>query len=67
MYNICYTILYYTYTIHIHVYIGDTSQHGNWTFFRNELFNKEPFVVTPGTYIIYYASYILTYIFIYML
>ena len=27
--------------------LGDTSQHGNWTSFRNELYNKEPIEVTP--------------------
>jgi len=26
--------------------IGDTSQHGNWTCFRNELLNKKPFEIT---------------------
>jgi hypothetical protein len=30
--------------------IGDTSQHGNWTFFRNELFNNEPFIITPAAF-----------------
>lgn len=27
--------------------LGDTSQHGNWTSFRNEIFNKVPIEVTP--------------------
>jgi Ca2+-binding EF-hand superfamily protein/Ran GTPase-activating protein (RanGAP) involved in mRNA processing and transport len=27
--------------------LGDTSQHGNWSCFRNERFNKEPIEITP--------------------
>lgn len=27
--------------------VGDTSQHGNWSCFRNELFNHKPFEITP--------------------
>lgn len=27
--------------------IGDTSQHGNWTCFRNELLSKKPIEITP--------------------
>ncbi len=27
--------------------IGDTSQHGNWTSFRNEFLNKNPIEITP--------------------
>lgn len=30
--------------------IGDTSQHGNWSAFRNEVFNHAPTVITPQSF-----------------
>ena len=29
--------------------MGDTSQHGNWSCFRNEVLNHEPFIIAPET------------------
>jgi Ca2+-binding EF-hand superfamily protein len=31
--------------------LGDTSQHGNWTSFRNEVYNNEPFQITSAAFI----------------
>lgn len=30
--------------------VGDVSQHGNWTSFRNEMFNGEPIEITPARF-----------------
>lgn len=30
--------------------LGDTSQHGNWTCFRNEMLNNEPFQITSAAF-----------------
>ncbi|CAK9252797.1 unnamed protein product [Sphagnum jensenii] len=41
---------FHSHGFHLEGKVGDTSQHGNWTCFRNELYNGESFQITSSAF-----------------